>query len=121
MDKERLTPEPYHSNTNNNTVFHNNNNDNNNPNSNFPKPHPFIFPSHLYKRLFNNTIFQNTTNDKLDSPTGSIPRNLLFSSRSSADYSLLKMEEDGVDERKVIEVCVIIVFFSSFLFVIVFF
>jgi hypothetical protein len=102
MDKNRSTPNSY-SNINNNYATNNHNSDSNSENSNFSKPHPFLFPSHLYKRLFNNTIFQG---EKLDAPSGSIPRNLLFSSRPSGDYSALKMEEDEVDERKVIDVSV---------------
>ena len=44
-----------------------------------PSGHQFLFPSHLYKRLFDSQIFPQKMDQKSAQSQG-IPRNLLFSS-----------------------------------------
>ena len=69
------------------------------PTTNFPKPHQFLFPSHLYKRLFDTSIFpKSQTQDYIQNMDGHhknnggnlggsvgalIPRNLLFSDEAA--------------------------------------
>lgn len=91
---------------------------------NFPKHHQFLFPSHLYKRLFDTTtaIFpkappttstMNVDNKNTTAPEASvIPKNLLFS--CAADDVGKSDDEERNKENEEVRFSLFL-FFSSFL------